>query len=146
MLFAIERGFAAGDQFALAAHTGAAGGLVGADDDAANAASIVQRLHGDDHLGRRTVRAGDDALMLEGVVRIYLGNDERHVLVHSPVAAFVDDDAAAFFGPRDEIFGDGVRRAADREVDALESLGLEFLDRVLFAFEFDRAAGASGRG
>ena len=41
MLFVFERGLAAVDQVALAADAGAAGGLVGADDDAADAAGIV---------------------------------------------------------------------------------------------------------
>ena len=70
--------------------------------------------------------------MLEGVVRVHFRNHERHFRVHPPVAAFVDHDAAALHCPGDEILGDGVRRAADREVDALERLGLELLDRSAF--------------
>ena len=68
VLFVVERRPAAVDEVALAADAGAAGGLVGADDDAADAAGVVQRLHGDDHLRGRAVRAGDDALVvLDGV-------------------------------------------------------------------------------
>ena len=133
VLFVVERGLAAVDQVALAADARAAGGLVGADDDAADAAGVVQRLHGDDHLRGRAVRAGDDALVILNGLGIHFRNHQRHLGVHPPVAAFVDDDAAALDGPGDEVLGHRIGRAADRQVDALERLGRQFLDRVLLA-------------
>ncbi len=64
---------------------------------------------------------------------IHFRNHQRHLRVHPPVAAFVDDDAVALDGPGDEILGHRVGRAADRQVDAFERLGRQLLDRVLLA-------------
>src|SRR5688572_29016658 len=77
---------------------------------------------------------------------VHFRNDERHLWVHAPVAALVDDDAAALDGPGDKILRDRIGRAADRQYDAFERLGLKLLNAVLFALEFDRAAGGAGRG
>ena len=69
--------------------------------------------------------------MIQGGFGIYFGNDQRHFGVHAPVAAFVDDDAAALDGPGDEFFGDFVGRAADGDIDSVKGIGLELFDGVL---------------
>ena len=92
---------------------------------------VVQRLQRLDHLRRRAVRAGDDALVLADVLRVDLGDDQRHLRVHAPVAALVDHHATAPDRLGDEVAGDVVGRAGDGQIDAVERLGPEFLDRVL---------------
>jgi hypothetical protein len=82
----------------------------------------------------------------EGGIGVYFRHDERDARIHPPEAALVDDDAAGFLGPGDEILGDGIGRAADRQVDALEGIGLEFFDRVFLTLELDLAAGRAGGG
>ena len=66
--------------------------LVGADDHAAHPGGVVQRLERDDHLDRRAVGVGDDPLVLEDVVRVDLGDDQRHLGLHPEGARVVDDD------------------------------------------------------
>jgi hypothetical protein len=107
--------------------------LVGTHDDATDAAYVVERLHGDDHLRGRAVGAGDDAFVIANRVRVDLRNDQRHVGIHPPVPAFVDDDATALDGPGSEIAGDLVGRAADGEIHAVERFGFELFDRVFAA-------------
>ncbi len=146
MRFTVQLGVSSLLQVALAGDARAAGGLVRADDDARHAGGIVQRLERHDHLGRRTVGAGDDPVMLVDGLRVHLGNDQRNLGIHPPVAALIDHDAAALDGPGDEVAGHFVGRAADGEVDADEGVGHQFFDHVRLATEGDRRAGRTLRG
>src|SRR6185295_8572025 len=131
------------DQLLAAGQSCAARGLIGADDDAPHAGSIVQWLERHHHLRGRAVRAGDDALMLMKGFWIHLRYDQRNLGVHPPVAAFVDDDGAALDRPGSKIAGHFVRRAADRQVDPFERLGTQLFDLVLASAELDRFPGRS---
>ncbi len=146
MLFAVQSGAGALLQIALPGNAGAARGLVRADDDAADAGRVVQRLQCHDQLRGRAVRAGDDSLMLEGVRRIHFGNDQRNLGIHPPIAALIDDDAAALDGPGGKVAGHFVGRAADRQIDAAKGLGRQLFDHVLLAAKGDRGPGRTLRG
>ena len=122
-------------QLSGAGQARAARGLISADDHAANPGRVVQRLESHDHLRRRAIRAGDDSLVLERRFGIHFGNHQRHLGLHPPIAAFIDDDAAALDGPGRKIAGHFVRRAADRQIDAVERFGSELFDRMLLAGE-----------
>ena len=104
---------------------GARDRLVGADDDPPDAGGVVQRLERDDHLDRRAVGVGDDPLVLGDVVRVDLGDDQRHVGVHAEGARVVDDDRAGRGGDRAPLARDARRRARQHDLDARERLGGE---------------------
>ena len=84
-------------------------------------------------------------LCLRNRVRVDLGNHQRHVRVHPPIAALVDHHAAAANGVGNEVAGDVVGRAADDEVHAVEDRSLQLLDRDLSSGEGDLPAGRSAR-
>ena len=77
---------------------------------------------------------------------IHLGHDQRHFGIHPPIAAFVDHHAAALDGPGSEVAGHLVGRAADGQVDAVESRRRELFDRIRPAGELDRLAGRAAGG
>ena len=122
----------------------AAGGLVGRDDHALDPGQIVQRLQRDDHLDRRAIGIGDDALgdCFEGV-GVDLGDDQRHVGVHAPGAGIVDDDGTGLGGHGAELAADRRGRAGQDDVDAGECLGTDRLDGVFFALKLDGFARAA---
>ena len=126
---------AAFDEILLSLHAGPAGGLIGADDHALDLRRVVQRLERHGHLRGRAVRAGDDPLRVEGVLRIDLRDDERDILVHAPVAGFVDDVAPAC-DRRGEIFGgDFIGRRGDHEVTPGKGAAWSVLRRDRFVRE-----------
>ena len=103
----------------------------------------MERLHGEDHLGRRAVGAGDNPLVIERGLGIDLGDHQRHVGVHSPKATFIDHDAIALDCPGAKLGGHGIGCAADRQVDFLECFWAQELDLVFFSLKGNRTAGGS---
>src|SRR6476620_1963076 len=120
---------------------GAGDGLVGGDHQALDPGRVVERFQGDDHLHGRAVRVGNDPLVaLEGV-GVDLGDDQRHVVVHAPVAGVVHDRRAGLDHLRGPL---GADRAAGRGEDEVEALDRLVADRVHaqhLAAELDRLAG-----
>ncbi len=84
--------------------------------------------------------------MAESRFGIDFGNDQRHLGIHPPVTAFVDDHAVALHGPGTEFLGDRIGRAADGEIDVVERFRSQQFDLVLFTFERNRRARGSLRG
>ena len=80
---------------------GAARGLVGGNDDAPDGDEVVQRLEGDHHLDRRTVRVGDDVAARRHVevMGVHLRDDERHIVVVAKARRVVDDHRTGFGRP-----------------------------------------------
>ena len=64
-------------------------------------------------------------------VAVHLGHNQRHLGIHAPVAALVDDYATSLDRPRHKFLGDLIRRAADGQVDASERLRSQFFNRVV---------------
>lgn len=54
----------------------------------------MNRLQRHQHNDRRTVRIGNDSMMLTDIFRIDLRNNQRHVRIHAECAGIVDDDRA----------------------------------------------------
>ena len=81
------------------------------------------------------------------VAGVDLGHDERHVRVHAPDAAVVDDDAAALFRSERHVAADVVVGGDERDVGLGEDLWRGLLHRELLILEEHLLAdGAWGRG
>ena len=125
--------------------TRAADCLVGADDHAADSGCVVERLQRESHLCRRAVRAGDDPLRVERVLRVDLRNDQRHVVVHTEVARLIDHLATGGDRVRQVFSGNFVWRAGNDEIDTLERGGFQQFNRVVLTFELDRRPSTASR-
>ena len=101
---------------------GAGDRLVGGDDQALDAGRVVDRRERHHHLHRRAVRVGDDALVAVDRVGVDLGDDQRHVVVHPPVAGVVDDDRAGLDQLRRPLGADRAAGRGEDEVEALDRL------------------------
>ena len=118
--------------------------LIGRDDDALDARQVVQRLQRDDHLDRRAVRVGDDALgmfcsasaLTSGTTSGTSGSMRQALelsMTMAPAFAAIGLDLAA----------DRRRRAGQHDLDAGERFGADRLDGVRFTLELDGFAGAA---
>ena len=85
-------------------------------------ASSIERLERDDHLHRRAVGVGDDPAVAVDRVGVDLGDDQRHVVVHAPVAGVVDDDGARLDQLRRPLGADRAAGRGEDEVEALDRL------------------------
>ena len=70
------------------------------------------------------------------VARVDFRNHERDGIVHAEGAGIIDDHAAGFRGDRREFLGDAAAGAEQRDVDALECIFGQFLDRDLLPLNF----------
>ena len=145
MAAVIQPRFGAVDQVAITRQARARRRLIRAHDNASNARVIVQRLERDDHLRRRAVRAGNQALMFANSFGVDFRNDKRNVRIHAPVAGFVDDYLDAFARLGDKIARDVVRRRRDNEIDSVERFGAKFFDDHASVVERNRTARAALR-
>ena len=106
---------------------------------------VVDRLECHDHLHRRAVRVGDDAVVARQVIGVDLGDDQRHALVHAPGARVVDDDGSP---PRRTRSPFGRDRAAGREeseVESLDRVGIECANLERAAAMLDLSCRRSAR-
>ena len=118
--------------------TAAARRLVGRQDDALDAVLPVDRPQRHQRGDRRTVRNGDDALVLPDTARVDLRDHQRHVRVHAEGRGIVDHDRAGPNGRGRELPGGAATCREQRDVDALD-------DDFLTA-EVDGLAGRPGAG
>src|SRR5207248_6687025 len=95
---------------------------------------------------RRTVRNGDDALVLPDTARVDLRDHQRHVRVHAEGRGIVDHDRAGPNGRGRELPGGAATCREQRDVDALERLFGELLDHDPLTAEVDGLAGRAGAG
>ena len=106
----------------------AAGGLVGGNHDAFHGIRLVQRINGDQHDRGRTIRIGNDALVLLRVLGVHLGDDQRHIGFHAERRRIVDHHRALFGRAVGKFLRPRRPRAEQRKIDALEHTGLEQFD------------------
>ena len=114
--------------------------LVGRDDNAPNRRAPAQGI--EDHRQRDggAVWAGDDAFVVANVAAVHLGNHQRHVRLHPPSGALVDDQRTCFGSDR-RIEQRYVRACREhRDIDALEGVVAEAADGQLVAVVCDLAA------
>ena len=71
--------------------TGARNALVGADGATDHPEGVVQRLEHHHELGGRAVGICDDAVVCADCCAVHFRHDQRHVRMHAPSAAVVDD-------------------------------------------------------
>src|SRR5579864_4012264 len=100
----------------------------------------MDRRQGHDHLNGGAVGAGDDAVVVAEVLRIDLGDHERHALGHAPGIALVDYDSSRPGGDGGPLAADVVIDRDEGEVDAVERLRGDGTNGELPAFEFDGLA------
>jgi hypothetical protein len=78
--------------------------------------------------------------------RVDFRHHQGDLRVHPEGGTVVDHDAATLHGLGGQGEGDGAAGAEDREIKALEGLGLRLLDDPLLAAVDDLGAGGPGRG
>ena len=122
-------------------------GLVGAHDDALDATrEIVERLERDDHLDGRAIGIGDDARMPLEVLRVDLGDDQRHVIVDAKRARVVDHDTSRIHHGLAIFLGGVASAGKQRDVDALEARRRHLFDHELPIAKLDGATSRTSRG
>ena len=124
-LLARQRGPRLGEQLLDRPLAGAGDRLVAGDDEALEPDRAVDRRQRHHHHHRRAVGVGDDALVAGGGVGVDPGDDQRHVLVHAPVAGVVDDDRAGLDQLRRPLGADRAAGRGEHDVDALDRLRAE---------------------
>jgi hypothetical protein len=102
----------------------------------------MDRRERDEHLHRRAVRVGDDAVLLVAGdrVRIDLGDDQRNVVAIAELRGVVDDDRAGLRRARRVLARDRRAGGEERDVDAVEIVIGEILHRDLAVAERHLAA------
>ena len=127
--------------------TGSAGTLIAWDVYLLDMAQLVNRVQDHNHHYGGAVRIGNDATRtVQCVLRVYLRNDQRNIIVHAELWAIVDHHGS--------ILGDGVGKlcrrtascAGESDIDALEVIVmLKFFYCVLLSLERILAAGGTLR-
>ena len=130
-------------------NTGLAGtghGLIGAGYHALNGGQLVQGVdgHGGDDGG--AVGVGNDAVMLESVLGVDLGHNQRNVGVHTEGGGVVNEDGACLDDIGGKLPGEAAAYGTQYDIHTLEGIGSGFAHDDLFAAEGDSAACAAGRG
>ena len=124
----------------------AGNGLVAGGENALHTESLVQRIERHQRNGGGAVRVGDDALVLLHVRGIDFGHDERDGIVHAEGAGVIHHHAAGLGGDRGEFLGDAAAGAEQGDVDALERVFSEFLNRNVLPSELQLLADGTGGG
>ena len=94
--------------------------LVGGHEDALEPDLLLQRVEDDDEWDGAAIGVGDDALVSADVLGIDLGHHERHVCLHPPGRAVVDDEGAGLRRDRPVHQSRVAARGEECDVDALE--------------------------
>ena len=126
--------------------SGAGHRLIARHHDPLDAGVPEDRPERHDGLHRRAVRVRHDALVAVERVRVHLGHDEWHVLVHAPLGRVVDHDGARVGEARRPLLAHLRPRREQRDVEALDRLVVERLDRQRAASPLERAPGRALRG
>ena len=96
-------------------------------------------------LHRRAVRVGDDPLVGVDRVVVDLGDHQRDVLVHAPVAGVVDHDRAGVDQLRRPLGADLAARGGEGDVDALDRVLVQLRHLEVRRREIDAAGRAPRR-
>src|SRR3990172_2438597 len=110
-------------------------GLERGDHDALDLRRVVDRLQDHDHADGGAVRIGDDAVVRGDGMRIHLGHHERDLRVHAECARVVYHHGARCRSGRGELMAPRSARGKKRNINALEGILLELLNRPLTAAE-----------
>ena len=100
-----------------------------------------QRHHHDDC---RTVRIGDDPLVIADSRRIDFRHHQRHIRVHAECAGIVNHHRARFHRMRRKLLA-GSSAGEQRDVDSGERIGSGFFHNIFLAGHHQFFAGRAGR-
>ena len=119
---------------ALLAGTG--NSLVGRNNKTLDACQIIERLQSHHHDNSRAVRVSDNAFMLENILRINLGHNQRHLRIHTEGAGVINNNSASLHSIRSEL----LRNAAackQSNVNAFEGILRCLLNSIGLAHELN---------
>lgn len=74
-------------------------------------------------------------------IRIHFRNNKRHVLIHPKCGTVINNNGASINCNRTKLFTDGTSGAKESDVYAIEAIGGEFLDNVVFVLESEVFSG-----
>ena len=131
-------------QFLHRRRTGAAGRLIGRQDHALDAVLLVDWPQRHQRRDRRAIRVGDDALVIPDAVSVDLGDHQRHVRIHPEGRGIVDHDGAGLHCDWRVLSGNAAASRKQRDVDAMEGVRGQLLDKNPLAAEVDGLAGRAG--
>ena len=109
-------------QLLRAACARAGHGLIAGGHNALDGAVVVQGVNGHQADDGGAVGVGDDALVLFGILRVDLRDDQRHVRVKAEGAGVIHEHRAGLDDGGSEALGDVVLRRAQDDVHALKRL------------------------
>ena len=95
----------------------------------------MKRLERDHRDYGRAVRIGYYTVMLFESFRIYFGNYERCIFIHSPGGGIIDHKAASFDSLRGEYPAHLIGNCKERDIDTLKSLITGKLDLYVASLE-----------
>src|ERR687892_551286 len=92
----------------------------------------MQRVECHEHHGRCAIRIRDDSAMEPHVPSVDLGNDKRHMRIHSECRGLIDRNGICLARDWDIVSGNLAARAEENDVDLFERSGIElfYWDRV----------------
>ena len=105
------------------APAGAGDRLVGGDDDPLDPDRALDRRQRDHHLHRRAVGVRDQPAVALDRIRVDLGDDQRHLVVHAPEAGVVDHDRAGVDEARRPLGADRPAGRGEHQVEPGDRLG-----------------------
>ena len=120
--------------------------LVAGEDQPLQPDGAVDRGERHQRLHRGAVRVGDDPPVAVQRLGVDLGDDQRDVLVHAPVAGVVDDHSAGLDQPRRPLGTDRAAGGGEDEVEAGDRLFAERAALEQLAVPLDLPARRALRG
>ena len=124
-------------EVACTGQSGSACRLVGANHHAFDPSSVMQRLHGEYHLGRRTIGTRNHSLVISDSLGIHFWNNQWNFRIHPPITTLVNNHTVSFGSPRNEFCSRIIRRTGNRQIDVFKNFGDEFFYRIFLASEIE---------
>ena len=103
-----------------------------------HAENLMQRIECHEHHGCCAIWIRDDTAMELHVPWVNLGNDERHMRIHSECGGLVDRNRICLARDWDIVSRNVAARAEESDVDFFERSGIEFFYRDRVTAELHR--------
>ena len=116
--------------------------LVGGNNNTFNASQIIERLQSHNHDNGGAVGVGNNALMLQNILRVNLGHNQRYLRVHTEGAGVIDNHSASLHSVGSKLLRDA---AASKEsnINAFKGILGSLLHGIGFAHELNFLACAT---
>ena len=102
--------------------------LVGRNNHALDGRNIIERLQSCNHLDGGAIGVGDNAARPSNVLGVNLGNNQRHIFVHTESTGIVDHHSTGIYDSLAHFLGNACTCAEQRNVDTLERFGSHLLN------------------